>query len=211
VTDDTTDDVKTGEAGCCGGRTDGRKARGRPSSRDRIVSAAGDLIRCEGAARLSLDAVAERAAISKGGLLYNFRTKRELLHAVIADYVETLREESVARRAALGEGEPNRACRGHLAASLAVCSRVGPPPAGILAAIAEDPSLLDTLRAYNAELLAAMAADDDPDLSLIAFLAMEGLASLDLFDTNPLGESEMERVVARLEALLRRPPSDADR
>ena len=37
----------------------------------------------EGAAHLTLDAVAERAGVSKGGLLYNFHTKELLLQAMV--------------------------------------------------------------------------------------------------------------------------------
>lgn len=58
-------------------------AQKRPSSRERILDAASELVRELGAARLTLDAVAERAKLSKGGLLYNFPNKDALLLAML--------------------------------------------------------------------------------------------------------------------------------
>ncbi|MBH0237434.1 TetR/AcrR family transcriptional regulator [Methylobrevis albus] len=178
------------------------KPRGRPSSRDKIVAAAGELVRTEGAARLSLDAVAERAEISKGGLLYNFPTKSALLKALIGEYVGRIREERAAIAERLGDNAPNRAVRSHIAATMSICRQEGPPPAGLIAAIAEDPMLLEPIRAYNREIRARLAGDHDPDLSLIAFLAMEGICSLELFEISPLDETEYSRVVEVLERLL---------
>src|SRR3989337_1315491 len=54
-------------------------ARGRKSSREKILDAAAELVAEIGAGRLTLEAVAERAGLSKGGLLYNFPTKAALL------------------------------------------------------------------------------------------------------------------------------------
>ena len=49
--------------------------RGRKSSREKILDAAAELVTEIGAGRLTLEAVAEKAGLSKGGLLYNFPTK----------------------------------------------------------------------------------------------------------------------------------------
>src|SRR5215212_6184568 len=65
-------------------------ARKRPSSRERILDAAAELVREVGAGRLTLDAVAERAGLSKGGLLYNFPTKEALLQGMLERIVEVL-------------------------------------------------------------------------------------------------------------------------
>ena len=71
------------------------KGRGRPSSRQRILEAASELAHDVGASNISLDAVAERAGISKGGLLYNFPTKLELLQALVARHVELMEAQTL--------------------------------------------------------------------------------------------------------------------
>ncbi len=63
-------------------------AVGRPSSRDKIVAAAVDLAKEVGPGHVSLDAVAHRAGVSKGGLLYNFPSKTKLLEAIVAYHLD---------------------------------------------------------------------------------------------------------------------------
>ena len=63
------------------------KAR-RSNSRDRILTAAADVAREAGPGSLSLDAVASRAGVSKGGLLYNFPTKAKLMQGLVETYLK---------------------------------------------------------------------------------------------------------------------------
>lgn len=177
------------------------KGRGRPSSRDRIVAAAVDLIGEVGASHLSLEAVAERAGISKGGLLYNFPTKTDLLKALVASHIIELDIRRADAEAALGDA-PNRAACAFVAAAAADLTCKARPPSGFLAAIAENPDLLDPLRARNRALADRFRTAGDPCLSLIAFLAVEGMKTADLFETNPLTGDERAAVLQRLEDLL---------
>lgn len=53
------------------------------SSKDAILNAAAALVCEQGASALTLDATCARAGMSKGGLLYHFRTKEDLLLALV--------------------------------------------------------------------------------------------------------------------------------
>ena len=77
-------------------------ARGRKSSREKILDAAAELVGEIGAGRLTLEAVAERAGLSKGGLLYNFPTKEALLQGMIQRMIDevAVREGSASRAGA---------------------------------------------------------------------------------------------------------------
>jgi AcrR family transcriptional regulator len=61
------------------------------AARERILEAAERVVSDVGAARLTLDAVAQAAAISKGGLLYHFPSKEALVTALAERYVRHLR------------------------------------------------------------------------------------------------------------------------
>lgn len=68
------------------------------SSRDRILDAYADLLAVEGERYATLDAVAAKAGVSKGGLLYHFPSKDRLaaalcerLVALAADDIRTMR------------------------------------------------------------------------------------------------------------------------
>ncbi|MEJ2869041.1 TetR/AcrR family transcriptional regulator [Actinomycetospora sp. OC33-EN08] len=76
----------------------------RPSQRDRIVDAYVDHVVAEGPETVTLDAIAARAGVSKGGLLYHFGS-REALLAGMLERVRALTEADIAAaRAAAAEG-----------------------------------------------------------------------------------------------------------
>ena len=76
----------------------------------RILSAARAIATREGAGRITIEAVAKEAGLSKGGLLYNYPTKKALLSGLLAQMLAGHREllESVPER------HPARTLRGHL-------------------------------------------------------------------------------------------------
>jgi hypothetical protein len=76
------------------------------------------------------------------------------------------------------------------------------PASGILVAFAENPNLLEPVRVHQRRVVERIRASaSHPELSMIAFLALEGLKILDVFETNALTGGERERV---LDTLLRR-------
>ncbi|MCL4694718.1 MAG: TetR/AcrR family transcriptional regulator, partial [Candidatus Hydrogenedentes bacterium] len=54
----------------------------RPSCNDLLLDSAEAVVVEGGPSRLTLDAVAEKAGVSKGGLLYHFPTKDALVEAM---------------------------------------------------------------------------------------------------------------------------------
>jgi AcrR family transcriptional regulator len=70
------------------------------TARDRVLDALQDLV-LEGSPSPSLEAVAARAGVSKGGLLHHFRDKRALVHALAARAVDAM---DAALAEAAGEG-----------------------------------------------------------------------------------------------------------
>ncbi|GAB5407174.1 MAG: TetR/AcrR family transcriptional regulator [Aureliella sp.] len=69
-------------------------------SRQRICEAAIAIASRDGFAAMSLDAVATQAGVSKGGLLYHFRTREELIHGTLQHFSETGRQMLLDRIAA---------------------------------------------------------------------------------------------------------------
>jgi AcrR family transcriptional regulator len=178
---------------------------GRPSSRERILDAAAELVAEIGAGRLTLDAVAERAKLSKGGLLYNFPTKQALLRGM----VQRLVDRGLADKARLRQefaGARNLDARVGVAAFLeGSCGRPDPVTKGLIAALSEDPNLLEPVREIIAEHWRALKqSSEDPDAATIAWLAVEGLRSLELHDLSPIDEADQQRIADALTRLLDR-------
>lgn len=55
------------------------------NTRASLLAAAADVVRLHGVANLTLERVAETAGVSKGGLLYHFASKQELVRDLLAD------------------------------------------------------------------------------------------------------------------------------
>ena len=57
-------------------------------TRQKILTAASQIVQCKGVAKLTLEAVAKEAGLSKGGLLYHFSNKEALIEGMIVRGVE---------------------------------------------------------------------------------------------------------------------------
>ncbi len=171
--------------------------RERANSRKAILDAAVALVAEMGAAHLTLEAVAQRAGISKGGLLYNFPTKLALLQAMIESYVEGFLALATSENGKAQEGA-SRALRELLQSRLGISSKEPPSkrPHGILAAMVEHPQLLDPIRALHRTLWARLKETRrDHENVLLGWLAIEGLLSFELFNTTPLTAGDRARLV----------------
>jgi AcrR family transcriptional regulator len=177
--------------------------RGRKSSREKILDAAAELVSEIGSGRLTLDAVAERAGLSKGGLLYNFPSKDALLQGMIQRMIAEVAAEKEALREQAKPG-PNLEARLCTAALLKMRSgNMKEFANGMLAASAENPRLLEPVRAVIAETLVNLKTTcNDLDASLVAWLAVEGLCSFEMHDLSPFSEQDRERIVQAIQRLL---------
>ncbi len=112
-------------------------------TRRRLLDAAERLVDRHGAARLTLSAVAEEAGVSKGGLLYHFGTKDELIAAML-DRRFARFDDNRLRKIADDSRTVGRRSRAYL---LATAEEKAPEAAaGLLAAVASNPELLQPLR-----------------------------------------------------------------
>ncbi|PWL17875.1 TetR/AcrR family transcriptional regulator [Falsochrobactrum shanghaiense] len=175
--------------------------RTKLSSRDRIVRAAVELAHEVGPAHLSLDAVAARAGLSKGGLLYSFPTKARLLEAVVEEYMKD-HEKAVDQQQKLQQGDKNRAARAFVDV-YRLQADDAPPGCGVLAALMENPDFMIPVRHYRRALLDRMLDDaTDTDVVLFTYLALTGLECSKLLDCEVLSEEECRSVICRLEKIL---------
>ena len=64
------------------------RARGGGDTKARILDAAEEVVLRDGVARLTLDAAAAEAGLSKGGVLYHFPTRDSLVAGMVAKIIE---------------------------------------------------------------------------------------------------------------------------
>lgn len=171
----------------------------RPSSREKILAAAAELADIVGPGHLSLDAVAQRAGVSKGGLLYNFPTKAKLMQALVQDYLKSFEDALAAKAASKSSDTPDSSLAAYIELSAEECGQKQPSAAGVLAALAEDPDFLNPVRDFKRHLLDRLKAETPDQAKLIvAFLVIEGLRSMKLFDMDILHEDERNMAISYL-------------
>jgi AcrR family transcriptional regulator len=170
-----------------------------PAARDRILDAAERLVADEGASKLTLDAVAQAAGVSKGGLLYHYPSKDALLVAMIERHCEDLDR----RCASELEHLPADKSSSRLKASILGVLRPRPgredPGAALLAAAANNPALLDGARARYADHLAQLTASGGCFArSAVIMLAVDGLMLGEVWRLTPFTSEQRELIVQEL-------------
>ena len=182
--------------------TESRKAK---ATQQRILDAAMDLVQSQGGGQFSLDAVAKHAGISKGGLLYNFPSKEALIRAMVQQHIDSVRAVTSAAEAELAN-DPYRhkLMRAFIQGFYAKIHEHRKPSGGLLAAVVEDPSLLDPLRDYQNEIYARIEAEsEDPELAKLAFFATEGIRSDHIFQIMRLSPVIVKKHLTQLIEMLK--------
>lgn len=179
----------------------------KPDTKTRLLLAAGRIVLEQGVNGLTLDAVAEAAGLSKGGLFYHYDSKEELIAALVAHSVATF--EARIERACADDRSPGAWTRAYLAAAF--------PPRGtpedreaalevaLIAALGNEPRLLRVYRERQSAWDARLRSDGiEPALAYAVRLAVDGLWMNEAFGLHPLPEAERRRVLRALVDLTRR-------
>ena len=68
----------------------------RPSNRERIVAGALEIIAREGIDALNFEALAEEVGLTRGGIVYHFRTRDDLMAGIASDLLMRWKNEALA-------------------------------------------------------------------------------------------------------------------
>lgn len=177
-------------------------ATDKPDTRQKILAAAAEIAQEAGPGNMSLDAVAAKAGVSKGGLLYHFPSKTKLLQAVVESFVGSF-ERALAEREAQKRGEADALTLAYLELFVEDHDCRRPPPSGLLAALAQDPDFLAPVRKHNRSLLDRIRRTSrDPAMALIVYLAIQGMRGMTLLDLDILSDAEFSEAVTKLKDIV---------
>lgn len=177
-----------------------------PDTKTRILAAAEQVVLERGVPALTLDAVAEAAGLSKGGLIYHFESKEALIRAMIARIGACMQERM--DRLTAADGRAGGWTRAYLGAAF-------PPPgtpddqdatreAALIAALGYDPTLLAPYAAQVDGWVEQQKADGiDPVLAAIIRLAADGLWLNEVFGIRAVDPKDRAAVLQRLDAMTR--------
>ncbi len=170
------------------------------ATRRSVLAAAAEIVVRDGAAKLTLDAVAERCGLSKGGILHHFSTKDSLISAMIEDVVGGF--EADLQRNMQGESGPGSFARAFLRACLdreGIVTRTIKVSAGIIAAVAINTQLLAPLRTRYGEWSARLEHDGiDPAIAELVRSAADGLWLGNVLELGSTSAALRKRMFAKL-------------
>ena len=169
----------------------------RKSQRGAILDAAERVITAQGLAHTTLEAVATEAGISKGGLLYHFSSKKDLLFRLIerhGERLEKLRNEFLSEL----PDRPGRKLKAYILARLNELSRRTISLSKMVGVLEDDDLREFVIGLKNRELQEINKGTRRPELTTVLALAMEGLWMMDLFKVPVFTPEFREKVVAEL-------------
>lgn len=181
--------------------------KGRPAggetAREKILEAAYRVVQQHGAGHLTLENVAWEAGVSKGGLLYHFRSKDDLIRGMVEEHV---RQEERHMHENLGE-DPDAKAILRFVIDTAFEGRSGYDEdheigAALLPAILENPALLEPVENLICEMNRKIDELKDPALGYILRLALDGMHFTHMMGIGVIEDWQRKGVFKRMQQLV---------
>ena len=182
-------------------RQKGRRSSG-VETKELILDATREVAVKYGVSQLTIDAVAEAAGVSKGGVLYHFPSKKSLITALMQQYVDHLSQElETALSHQKGKSYPLvRAFIEWFRKSNGIEPENRTWGAAIFAVQAFDLSLMEPLQSWYRSLFQRIRDSiGDKNRTAEAVLAVEGLFMLSLYNISYFSDEELENFLQFLE------------
>ncbi|SET29935.1 transcriptional regulator, TetR family [Natronincola peptidivorans] len=180
-------------------------------TKEAILNAASSIIIQRGINHFTLEEVARAAGVSKGGLLYHFPSKNELIKEMLAKLLAEA-EGGVAPT----EHELNnpytreRWLLEYIKTSYTATSVDRELTTGLLAAIATNKELIGPIRDYFSKRQQELDQCEDPVLATIIKLASDGMRFAKILDIDVLSDEAKGKVALRLKQLLKESSKNID-
>ena len=173
--------------------------RRKKDSRESILQAAEEIVARHGPAHLTLETAANEAKVSKGGLFYHFRSKEALLEAMIRRSMHLLETEHIKVAESL-TGERNGKLKANIIGTLRHLEGQRPVLTAVVAAIANDPKLVEPMRESFRNDFQALCKELNLRMEDVAilFLASQGLLLMELLGLSFLTPSQIRKVTQRM-------------
>src|SRR6218665_2514693 len=177
--------------------------RKRVIDQQAVLDAAERVVGRDGAANLTVDAVAREAGINKASVLYDHKSKQALVEAVVDRAFERDNDHHAGIEAQIAAVEDRAICGRILAAA-------APPPEefravalNLSAALALDAGLRTKMQENQARTISRIeATSPSPRGALLAYLALEGLKFLEHLDFHHFPREERDRLLREINWLV---------
>ena len=169
-------------------------ARPHPVKRERVVLR-------EGAVGLSIDAVAKEAGVSKATVMYDHKSKQDLLSDLISRLM-SVEEERVQQAIAESNNTPHPALYGRIiSASNALSHTERAVVLAVSASLTNDTNIRDTMRSCTNKDLDEIKRGPKPDAAVLVYLAFSGIYCQEFFDFYKWSPVERDKIIEGIRCL----------
>jgi AcrR family transcriptional regulator len=173
-------------------------------TRTHVLQTALEILERQGSRFLTIDGVAKAAGVSRGGVLYHFPSKAEMIEAMVRFHTEVL-EADLEARIAQAEPGPGRVLRAWLDLHNGRPETAPEQQIDLMSFIGRDPRLRAIMDEHRLAQLDRLRSDGlDPDLALLLAMAAEGL-----FFGPGVDPAAKDRLIALIRRLSWPGPADA--
>jgi AcrR family transcriptional regulator len=168
-------------------------------TRETILKAAAHVIARHGIGAFTIDAVAQAAGVTKGGVLHHFPSKEALVDDLIDQVIESFRVRLHAELEAEPADQPGRWLRAYIRTVFSVQYDIEQLIPALAAAVAADHRTLDRIRgSFESSQQAAMNDGIDPIQATIVRLAVDGIVFSRSLKVDVLDSETGQQVYAEL-------------
>jgi AcrR family transcriptional regulator len=175
------------------------------ATRQRLLKVAAELVSSAGPSALTLDRAAEAAGVSKGAVLYHFKSKNALISALVS---AALDQFDAATEAVVTRDVKQHGSYALAYAKVAFHARSNTPEAcaGLLAAVTNDIELLTPAVGRHAVVQERLKADGiSQSCATLIRLAADGLYLTRAFGLAPPTDAQAAQVLRLIEDLIKSP------
>ncbi|AIQ59348.1 TetR/AcrR family transcriptional regulator [Paenibacillus borealis] len=168
------------------------------SKRNLILAAASNVVKHQGIEKLTLEAVAAEAGVSKGGLLHHFPNKDALIQSMVSGITNDFITE-VQNRSARDTRDQGKWSRAYLQSTVEADKEAQGMSVALNAALFTHGDLLEDLREQYSVWQQNIENDGlDPVISTIVRLAVDGLWLSEVFGIGDLSSEMRDKVINKL-------------
>lgn len=175
-----------------------------PSTRESIIDSAMSIVRDQGVTKLTLDMAAKVAGLSKGGVLYHFKSKDDLIRGMVQRLIESYEALHLEyyNKEPIG---PYRWARTVVRTTFDPRGPAADPVGGaLLAAVAVNPDLLTPLHEKFLEWSRRITSDSpNPVLAGLVCMAMDGYIFERMLKIPPCEDASYSQIMQQALDLLK--------
>jgi AcrR family transcriptional regulator len=185
--------------------------RKRTIDQQAVLDAAERVVGRDGAANLTVDGVAKEAGVNKASVLYDHKTKKALVEAVVDRAFERDNAHHARIEDRIDESQ-DRPIRGRIvSAAVPMPEEFRAVALNLSAALVLDAGLRRKMQANQAcTITRILETSPSPRGALLAYLALEGLKFLEHLDFHHFPREERDRLLREINWLVTAEPGESD-